>query len=182
MPAELWFGKRSDVKKLKIFGCVAHLHIPKELNPRKFDSRSMKCIMIGYTNNDLWCPKGHPIICERGVIFDETRFDIQQPFIETIFHKDSNSDLTGRIDETDQYESALENQEPSCSRDKFVDTEKNVSERHNEEKLVPRRSTRERKQPAYLQDYCVLALHAEGYIENVPNYYAEINSRDDREE
>lgn len=28
----------------------------------------------------------------------------------------------------------------------------------------------------------MLALHAEGYIENVPNYYAEINSRDDREE
>jgi len=47
VPAELWYGKRPDVRKLKVFGCIAFLHIPKELNPRKFDTRSKKCIMVG---------------------------------------------------------------------------------------------------------------------------------------
>lgn len=51
VPAELWYNKRPDVRKLKVFGCTAYMHIPRELNPRKFDSRSKKCIMMGYTDN-----------------------------------------------------------------------------------------------------------------------------------
>lgn len=53
VPAELWFGKRPCVRKIKVFGCLAYLHIPKELKPGKLNSHSKKCIMIGYTNTDI---------------------------------------------------------------------------------------------------------------------------------
>ncbi|KYQ55699.1 Copia protein [Trachymyrmex zeteki] len=132
VPAELWFGKKPDVRKLKVFGCVAHLHIPKELNPRKFDSRSTKCIMISYTNNGyrLWSLEDQRIISGRDVIFDETKFltNIQQPYVETSISEDSNSNLSAEQDETDQYETAPDHQEPNYPSDKLISTEKNKLE------------------------------------------------------
>lgn len=47
---------------------------------------------------------------------------------------------------------------------------------------ISRRNVHERKIPAHLKDYCVLALHAESYVEDVPSYHADINSRHDKKE
>lgn len=38
LPAELWYGEKFNLRKLRVFGCVAHLHIPKELVNGKFES------------------------------------------------------------------------------------------------------------------------------------------------
>jgi hypothetical protein len=46
-PAEKWFG----FKKVRIFGCLVYQHIPKQLNPRKFDTRTRKCMLLGYAPN-----------------------------------------------------------------------------------------------------------------------------------
>ncbi|KMQ83408.1 gag-pol polyprotein [Lasius niger] len=160
------------------------MHIPKEINPRKFDSRSKKCIMVGYADNGyrLWCPEDQRVICGRDVIFDETRFKHYQPVVETNVQEESESEHG-----EEEFISAIENdQEQSLSETESVNTkgeeETTIKQTANEQQLAPRRSTREKKTPAYLEDYCVLALHAESYVEGIPNCYAEINSRDDREE
>lgn len=51
VPAKLWYGKKPDVQKLRVFGCIAYLKLPKELIGEKFDSRSKKCLMVGYCAN-----------------------------------------------------------------------------------------------------------------------------------
>lgn len=59
VPAELWFGEKPNVQKLKVFGYIAYLRLHKELIRGKFDSCSKKCRMIGYYPNGyrLWCPE-----------------------------------------------------------------------------------------------------------------------------
>ena len=47
-PYESFYGRKPDVAHLKVFGCDAYMHIPKELT-KKFDSRSRKCIFVGYS-------------------------------------------------------------------------------------------------------------------------------------
>lgn len=42
-----WIIMHTSVSHLRVFGCVAHAHIPKELR-NKLDDRSEKCIFVGY--------------------------------------------------------------------------------------------------------------------------------------
>ena len=72
---EVWIGKNLNYSHLKIFGCEAFVHIPKE-NRTKLDDKSMKCIFLGYVDEDLgyrlWDPVKHKIIRSRDVIFNES--------------------------------------------------------------------------------------------------------------
>ena len=75
IPEEVWTGKNLNYSHLKIFGCEAFIHIPKE-NRTKLDDKSMKCIFLGYADEDfgyrLWDPVKHKIIRSRDVIFNES--------------------------------------------------------------------------------------------------------------
>lgn len=46
-PYELWIGKRPNLNNMKIFGCHAMVHVPKE-SRRKWDSKATKMILVGY--------------------------------------------------------------------------------------------------------------------------------------
>jgi len=48
IPAALWYNKKPNVNKLRVFGCIAYLLVPKELRTGKFDSKSLKCYFTGY--------------------------------------------------------------------------------------------------------------------------------------
>lgn len=50
-PAEVWYGQRPAVEKIRVFGCKAYSHIPKEERKGKLEPRSQKTIMMGYVNN-----------------------------------------------------------------------------------------------------------------------------------
>ena len=75
IPEEVWTGKNLNYSHLKIFGCEAFVHIPKE-NRTKLDDKSMKCIFLGYAHEEfgycLWDPVKHKIIRSRDVIFNES--------------------------------------------------------------------------------------------------------------
>lgn len=60
---------------MKVFDSLAYLHLPKELNPEKFDSRTLMCIFIGYCPNGyrLWNPRENKILYRNDVIFDESK-------------------------------------------------------------------------------------------------------------
>ena len=47
-PEERYTGVKSDVSHLKVFGCIAYVHIPDELR-KKLDPKAEKCIFIGYS-------------------------------------------------------------------------------------------------------------------------------------
>ena len=46
-PYEAWTGEKPQVDHLRIFGCQAFVHIPKD-ERKKLDSKSKKCILMGY--------------------------------------------------------------------------------------------------------------------------------------
>ena len=75
IPNEFWTGKNLNYSHLKIFGCEEFVHIPKE-NRTKLDDKSMKCIFLGYANEEfgyrLRDPVKHKAIRSRDVIFNES--------------------------------------------------------------------------------------------------------------
>jgi hypothetical protein len=44
-PQEVWTGKKPCLTHLKVFGCEAYVHVPKE-NRSKLDKKAEKCIFI----------------------------------------------------------------------------------------------------------------------------------------
>lgn len=50
IPAEIWYGHKVDLTKMRVFGCTAYNHIPK-VDRTKLDKRSKMLIMIGYAPN-----------------------------------------------------------------------------------------------------------------------------------
>ena len=74
IPEEFWTGKKVNYSHLKIFGCEAFVHIPKE-HRSKLDNKSMRCIFLGYADSEfgyrLWDPVNNKVIRSRDVIFNE---------------------------------------------------------------------------------------------------------------
>ena len=47
IPREAWTGEKQWVGGLRVFGCQAFVHIPKD-ERKKLESKSRKCVLIGY--------------------------------------------------------------------------------------------------------------------------------------
>eukprot|EP00253_Pinus_taeda_P027597 PITA_27597 len=58
-PQEVWIGKKPSLSHLRVFGCDAYVHVPREKRT-KLDSKFEKSIFIGYKDGlkgyKLWNP------------------------------------------------------------------------------------------------------------------------------
>lgn len=173
VPACLWYREIPKYRKLKVFGCAAYLKIPKELVGGKFESRTEKCLMMGYCTNGyrLWSIDGHKIVLGRDVYFDENKFKFESSDSDDWLPSDVHEDL----DKPE--ESVQEKSESDTEEEMPVETNQSS---HPETPL--RRSTREKVKPKYLEDYAVLALNAEAYVEDVPETIEEIQKSENKAE
>lgn len=48
VPEQAWLGMSCSISQLRVFGCVAYAHVPKERRG-KLDDKSEKCIFTGYS-------------------------------------------------------------------------------------------------------------------------------------
>jgi hypothetical protein len=75
-PHEVWTGKKPSLTHLRVFGCDAYVHIPKE-NRSKLDKKDEKCIFIGYKDGlkgyKLWNPETKKVVYSRDVVFREIK-------------------------------------------------------------------------------------------------------------
>jgi len=46
-PFEAWTGEKPNIKHLRIFGCAAYAHVPKD-ERQKLDPKARKCVFLGY--------------------------------------------------------------------------------------------------------------------------------------
>lgn len=73
-PEERFCGKKPDLSHLKVFGCIAYVHIPDELRT-KLDPKAEKCIFIGYSleHKGYRCYnlETRELRVRRDVVFDE---------------------------------------------------------------------------------------------------------------
>lgn len=77
-PDELWAGKIPDFNVLKVFGCTAFAHVPKQKRG-KLDDKSKECTFVGYSEESkayrLYCRASKKIIISRDVNFIENEFE-----------------------------------------------------------------------------------------------------------
>uniref|UniRef100_A0A251TCA0 Putative copia protein n=1 Tax=Helianthus annuus TaxID=4232 RepID=A0A251TCA0_HELAN len=75
-PQEAWSGKKPNVDHLRVFGCIAYVHIPKQ-NRSKLDDKTERAIFVGYSEHSkgykLFNPITHKMIISRDVIFSENQ-------------------------------------------------------------------------------------------------------------
>ena len=75
-PQEVWTGKKPALTHLKLFGCDAYVHVPKE-NKSKLDKKDEKCICIVYKDGlkgyNLWNPITKKVVYSRDVVFREMK-------------------------------------------------------------------------------------------------------------
>lgn len=85
-PEERWTNEKQNLSHIKVFGCKAMVHVPKEKR-RKLDAKSNECILMGYSTESkayrLFDPKTHKIVVSRDVIFVERNTKVIENEIKT---------------------------------------------------------------------------------------------------
>lgn len=185
VPARQWFNEPIKLSKLKVFGCLAYLRMPKELITGKFESRSKKCYFIGYCPNGykLWCPQERKILYGKDIIFNKEKFSFDDSTSEDWIPK-FNSLTDPEPDNSTVNSNEIKEDRAADSEEDSSQTGENNSKDVNveTEKDIFRKSDRKRKRPKYLNDYAVLALHTESFVEDAPNSFEEIQDKDDKKE
>eukprot|EP00253_Pinus_taeda_P012956 PITA_12956 len=79
-PQEVWTGKKPSLSHLRVFGCDAYVHVPKE-KQTKLDSKFKKCIFVGYKDGlkgyKLWNPVTRKVVYSQDVVFKEVKYVIK---------------------------------------------------------------------------------------------------------
>ena len=74
-PFEALTGEKPRVDTLRVFGCLAYAHIPKD-ERQKFDSKARRCIFLGYgtvtKGYRLYDVNRSKVLYSRDVVFDES--------------------------------------------------------------------------------------------------------------
>jgi hypothetical protein len=139
-PQEAWSGVKPSVEHLRVWGCIAHVHIP-EAKRGKLDDKSFPCIMLGVSDESkgyrLFDPKTKRIVVSKDVVFEEEKsWDWGQNFKEQI-----DSDLIWSDDDFSSGESGGEDDGSNENRNETESSHEN------------RTQGRERRPPSWMEDY-----------------------------
>ena len=131
-PHEVWSRKKPSLQHLRVFGCDAYVHVPKE-NRSKLENKAEKCIFMGYKDGvkgyKLWNLETKKIVYSWDVVFREVKDASKQEFLP-------------RQEEPEKLEFELDDA-------KFESSEEDEATAEEEEPHTPllRRSVRERRKP-----------------------------------
>lgn len=88
-PEEMWSGRNTDLKRLRVFGCTCWVHVPKQKR-KKFDPKSEKGIFVGYSEVSkayrVYFPEEDRLVISRDVVFFEN-----QPYGKQVILKSDNT-------------------------------------------------------------------------------------------
>lgn len=119
-PYEALHKKKPSVEHLRVFGCVAYSHIPKD-ERQKLDSKSKKSIMLGYGSETkgyrLYDPEKKKVFYSRDVIFNETELYMQKESSTTV-EKTVEISFSDSVPESEEPQEvpAQQNQRPTRER------------------------------------------------------------------
>ena len=72
IPQRVWSGKDVSYRHLRVFGCLAYVHVAKDQRG-KLDPKSRPCIFIGYRDDEfgyrLWDSTEKKVIRSRDIVF-----------------------------------------------------------------------------------------------------------------
>jgi hypothetical protein len=103
-PEEKFTGKKPDVSHLKVFGCIAYVHVPDE-KKSKLDPKADKCIFIGYSSEQkgyrCFNPSTRKLQVSRDVMFDEM-VSLYSPLKVTEDGEARNGDVSSNVEQESQ--------------------------------------------------------------------------------
>lgn len=147
-PEEAWSGSKPSVEHFRVFGCLAHVHVP-DSKRIKLDDKSMKCILLGVSEESkayrLFNPVSKKIVISRDVIFEEDKaWDWSANPQETIMAdlewekiEEADPGNDNNVEESETNETTLESEEPD----------------HNNQTDTPAIEGRVRRPPVWMSDY-----------------------------
>lgn len=104
-PYEAWTGRKPSLKDLRVFGCLAYVHIPKQTR-RKLDNKARPCIFVGYsTEAKAWLcydPMRGITRTSRNVTFVEGQSGIRHHLLRQQFDDFDGSKLNDTRDILDE--------------------------------------------------------------------------------
>jgi transposase InsO family protein len=178
-PEEAWSEIKPSVNHFRVFGCLAHVHVP-ESQRKKLDDRSVKCILLGVSEESkaykLYDPEKKKIIVSRDVVFDEdkswnwSKSDQEQPDATSHVDADEVSEV--------EFPQAPTNDVPVNTETGNVNTEtgnsseddeqENTTHEENEHGTLPPRN---RRVPGHLSDYVLgEEMEAQSEMHNLAVY------------
>ncbi|WVZ17355.1 hypothetical protein V8G54_010337 [Vigna mungo] len=156
IPEKVWSGKKASYHNLRVFGCKASVHIPKD-ERAKLDAKVKDCIYLGSPRDEfgfrLWDPANRKIVRSRDVVFfeDQTIQDIKKvenPTLKVISDQSpivmNNLGGETRQTETNQ-ELQLDEMAEEADQPNLTEVDQLIEDAPQEPQL--RRSTRQ-KQPS----------------------------------
>ena len=153
-PCQAWYGQRPRVEHLRVFGCAAYVHVPKD-ERGKLDSKTKKWVLLGYGS----VQKGYrvydhltrKVFYSRNVKFDER--ETGRPPVE----EEESPQRPLILDSVDESESDRERGDEDKSS---TGADPPAADEH-----PPRRSTRERSSVDYYGfQKAHLTIHSEPTI------------------
>lgn len=161
-PEEMWTGIKPNVQHLRIFGCPAMMHIPKEKR-LKWDCKSKELIFVGYCPESkgyrLYDKREGKIVRSRDVVFLEenikknftlmpitssTNKEEKESLNETVNSEESSRESTSTVKEND----SLQTSEDDIDDEEYVPRGNiNLSPPLSTRNLRPRKNG---KMPTYL--------------------------------
>ena len=118
VPNRKWSGKDISYSHLRVFGCKAFVHVPKD-ESSKNDAKTKACVFLGYGQNEfgykLYDPAKKKLIRSRDVVFveDQTIADIEKIDEPESKHSDNLIDLslTSLTQTSTQIEDEVQNEQ-----------------------------------------------------------------------
>lgn len=181
-PEEVWTGEKPNLKHLRIFGCEAMMHVPKE-KLKKLDARATKMIFVGYSEYTkgyrLFDPKTKKVKISRDVIFLENSIVkncAYLPLSESDPKKDQNEGRSEVIVESDQNDTIVESSDQN-------DTSEELFHSDNGSLCEPEESpVKESTSSIITRSKSRMLKEANTYLcsdqQNVPETYSEATSLD----
>ena len=164
-PLESFYGYKQKVSHLRVFGCNAFSHIPKD-ERRKLDAKSIKCMFIGYCDNQkaykLFDPSTHRLLASRDVVFHENANEGDKINNTSVWHAiDDYVKIDTSVDqEHEQAQEQIQDEEQGASS--IHDTPRRgektpQSKKKDESSKTPRRSSRQSQVPVKYKDYALMS-------------------------
>lgn len=201
-PSELWEGRKPDVRAMRVFGCTAYNHVPRELR-HKLDNSGKKMIFIGYVNSGykLYDIETRSVISARNVVFDETKPGHDKSVRYTQDKIEEKEDEISEQEEESEDETDNENVSPNNMEGKIIKNRNEEKSKENKEEdtqemkndtckkvesLERGRGKRKIRTPVWQKDYEVdldqddTALYALlSSYQDVPTNFDDIKGRKD---
>lgn len=170
-PEEAWSGFKPSVEHLNVFGCIGHVHI-SDKDRRKLDDKSLKCVFLGLSQESkayrMYDPVSKKVVVSRDVVFEEDKKwdwgdstkEVEIPtFVwgdeDSLHDEPINEEAEEQVEEEEQQDEDATNEEnehlvgnnasnPQVSSNEEVE---------NTSSSPPRVQGRDRRPPAYFEDY-----------------------------